>query len=132
MRERLEVFQVTIVPTPFPNVQVIPITLSRPGFVRRIDILIPDGVNGVAGIALRQAGEQIIPFQRGTFLVGNDETISFPVNVPLTTENWEAVLYNNGAYNHTFYLRFFVVEPLLLDVDRRQDGQFQFIPLDAF
>ncbi len=130
MRERVEVFQVTVQPNTIDPPAVVPITLSRPGLVRRIDILIPDGVNGVAGIALRIGREQIIPFGRGTFLVGNNETISFPVGLDIPSERWEAVVFNRGVYPHTFYLRFLVAEPPGPGADGRREGQSIFIPFE--
>lgn len=70
-----------------------------------LNIRIPPGPSGLAGIAVLYAGVRIIPSEQvGTFWIGDDEQwdleIGWEISGPLTIKT-----YNTDAYDHTFLLR---------------------------
>lgn len=129
MSDRIEVFQVTVQPNVASPGVVTPIALARPGKVVGISILVPDGHNGVTGLQLLQANQLIIPFVNGTFLVANDETLNFTINLPLDTQQWSAQAFNTGKYPHSFYIRLSINEVALPTVSFLPTPTFNFLPL---
>lgn len=81
-----------------------------PGIVQRVEIDIPDGHSGLTGLALQQAHQQVIPFDVGTWIVGNDDALRWELEDFIDNGNWQALAYNTDVFDHTFYLRFLVVE----------------------
>lgn len=89
----------------------------------RVQIVIPDGVAGLAGIAFFYAGQQILPFTNAaSWIIGNNEQPSFPVDFELGGRLIMKA-YNADVFLHTFYVRLTVTD---LDVDG-----FVPIPLSA-
>lgn len=129
MSDRIEVFQVTVQPNVASPGVVTSIALARPGKVVGISILVPDGHNGVTGLQLLQANQQIVPFTGGTFLVANDETLDFTINLPLDTQQWTAQAFNTGKYQHTFYIRLSINEITLPTASFLPTPSFNFLPL---
>ena len=129
MSDRIEVFQVTVQPNTASPGTVTPIALSRVGNVVGVSILIPDGHYGLTGLALLQANQQIIPWVAGSFLVANNETLNFPISLPLDTQQWSVQTFNTGKYPHTFYIRFSVNEVTLPTASFLPSPSFNFLPL---
>lgn len=129
MSDRIETFQVTVpANTPSPGT-TFSIALARVGKVVGISILVPDGHNGVTGLQLLQANQQIVPFGAGTFLIANDETLDFTINLPLDTQQWSAQAFNTGKYPHSFYIRLSINEITLPTVSFLPTPTFNFLPL---
>lgn len=80
------------------------------GVVRQVEILIPDGHAGQTGIAIAQAHQVIIPATGTDWIIGNDDRIKWDIADFLDTGEWSAFVYNNGAYPHSWYLKFLVDE----------------------
>lgn len=70
-----------------------------------VEILIPAGHNGFTGVRLRKGDVQILPFSPNTWIVANDYTRVFELNEYIPTGDMFVEAYNQGGYNHTFYLR---------------------------
>jgi len=73
-----------------------------------ISILIPDGHVALARMAMFYGIKQIFPYEAGTWLRGNAESVSFRLNwlLPeprtiLTFKGWN----EDDTYQHTFYIR---------------------------
>lgn len=108
MANRVEVFQTLI---PAGTAKATPMLALLPfndGQVEEIQIVVPDGVAGLAGFQIVYGSEQVIPNTRGAFIVSNDEKITWVVeNLPQGAQ-WGIRAYNIDAYDHTFYTRFLV------------------------
>lgn len=78
--------------------------------VMGLDLLVPSGWNGVVGFQIANSGTQVIPIQRGQFVITNDERIHWDLEHQINSGSWQVIGYNTGAYPHTLHLRF------LLDV----------------
>lgn len=77
-----------------------------PRSVDRIQIRVPPGPSGQMGFAIAAAGQPIIPYNAGGFIVGDDEFIDWPVQGYITSGAWQVLSYNTGQYDHTIELRF--------------------------
>lgn len=81
--------------------------------VERVQILVPPGANGLVGFALRAAGQQVIPYGSGQWIVANGETIDWPLDGQIESGAWSLLGYNNGIYPHTLQVRFLLTLPRL-------------------
>ncbi len=79
--------------------------------VDRIEIKIPHGPNGLVGFYLASMGQQIIPYQSGQYIIGDDDDIAWDLTDLMTSGAWSLVGYNLGQWPHTIYVRF-LVEPV--------------------
>jgi len=70
-----------------------------------IEIIVPDGNSGTAGIAVYWSGTQIIPWGTDSWLITNNEKIHIPVGSYITISGLAVWAYNTGIFPHTFYLR---------------------------
>jgi len=79
----------------------------------KIHFLIPAGHHALARSAILYGIEQLFPYEKGTWLRGEDESFPVRLNWPLpelkttiTLKGWN----KDTAYPHTFYLRLEVAE----------------------
>lgn len=76
-------------------------------------IVIPNGHNGVTGIAIDYARQRIIPWERpGEFVVANDIELPFTIDIDIS-KPVDVYTYNEGQYDHTFHL-FLVVTDFVM------------------
>jgi hypothetical protein len=69
------------------------------------ELVIPDGHVGVTGFAIEFAGRRIVPWGgEDDWIQGNADELTFSVNFEVGTE-LVFMLYNEGAYDHSFYAR---------------------------
>jgi len=78
--------------------------------LKRIEITIPDGHNGLTGIRILWAGQQIIPWSNNQYLVGSGRTIPVEFNQDITISGLVIEAYNTDVYSHSFYLLATVVD----------------------
>lgn len=74
--------------------------------VDRIEIKIPHGPNGNLGFQLAMGGQQIIPYQTGLWLIGDDDDINWELTDLPNSGAWQFISYNTGIFDHTVFLRF--------------------------
>lgn len=80
------------------------------GVVQRIELDVPNGHNGFTGIQILAALGQVIPFTKGAFLVADGHDFGWDMIGQIDTGSWQAKTYNTDVYDHTFYLRFSVLD----------------------
>jgi len=76
-----------------------------------IQIVIPWGHGGLAGLAIFYGLEQIAPRPTGTWFKGNDQVIEWKelFTIPERKAKFKLVGYNDDdSYSHTFIVRFVV------------------------
>lgn len=110
MARRIAVFEVTVSADTQKSAAVSTDISFAPGPVSEVEIVIPDGHNGSTGFQLAQAGQAIIPEESGTYIVGNDEVIRWPLDGYNDAGSWQLIAYNTDYYDHTFYLRFLIAD----------------------
>lgn len=90
------------VPAAFPIAISFPVD---PLILVRCELVIPDGHVGVTGFAIEFAGRRIVPWgSEDDWIQGNADELAFNVNFEVGTEI-VFMLYNQGAYDHSFYAR---------------------------
>ena len=107
------VFELEI-PAGMPETAPVQGTLTIEGAVLdRLHVLIPKGHHALARLAIFYGINQIFPYEPGTWLRGNGESMSLRMNWPLpesktrlTFKGWN----EDGRNPHTFYLRLEVTE----------------------
>lgn len=110
MSDRLIVYDVTV---PAGTTQTAPQSTALhfdPGYLRRWEVVIPDGPAGLAGFALSYAGVQLAPTNVGAWIVGNDEKVADDLRYDFVGDQWTLLAYNADRWPHTFHLRLFVDE----------------------
>jgi len=71
-----------------------------------VGIQIPDGPCGLTGIAFEFSNQLILPWDEGTgWIQGNNLVADFQVGLEVGPGNLQVLMYNTGAYDHTFYVR---------------------------
>lgn len=85
--------------------QIFPLTMPSRS-VRNVEIVIPDGVRGLVGIALGVGGTAVIPSNPGAYVFGNDEVIHWGLEGFPDTGAWQLLAYNVGTFQHAIQLRF--------------------------
>lgn len=78
---------------------------TEDGYWHDIELVIPDGHNGTTGVKVLKNDVSIIPWGGSTFIVASGYQRQFPVNGHVNMGDMKIVAYNQGFYNHTFYLR---------------------------
>lgn len=76
--------------------------------VDMIQIRIPPGPGGTMGFSIGSAGQPIIPYNPGEWIVTDDEVIEWPLEGQFDSGAWELFGYNVDTYDHTVYVRFLV------------------------
>lgn len=84
-----------------------------PGIVEAIEVHIPPGPNGLMGFAIGAAGQPVIPYNAGAFIVGNDDYWRWELQEQFTSGAWQFFGYNGGIFDHSVFLRFLVSPPAL-------------------
>ena len=69
-------------------------------------LIVPNGHNGLTGIALLWGNAPWFPYGAGEFIQSNDELIDYPYGEEITENALVAVAFNNDVYDHKFLLRF--------------------------
>lgn len=83
------------------------IQLAMPSrVVRRVRVRFPPGPSGLVGVQLGSSGVQVIPWNAGSFLIGDDEAFTFEPDGFITTGAWQLIGYNTGAWPHTLPIDF--------------------------
>lgn len=111
MAREVQAFQVTI---PAGTAKASPQTtaLTMPArIVREVEVLVPPGPRGNVGFQLAMAGNQLLPYTAGTFLVTDNEVLRWPLEGYPDSGAWQLIAYNTGIFDHTLYLRFLVDIP---------------------
>ena len=72
---------------------------------------VPPGPSGLMGWALTSAGTPVIPIQRGTYIVTDNQADTWQLEGYLDSGNWQVTAYNTGLYAHTLYLTFLLDLP---------------------
>jgi hypothetical protein len=67
---------------------------------------VPPGPSGLMGWALTSAGTPVIPIQRNTYIVTDNEAATWQLEGYLDSGNWQVTAYNLGSYDHTVFLTF--------------------------
>jgi hypothetical protein len=111
MAREVRTFEVTV---PAGTLEAAPFTaeLSMPArIVRSVRVRIPPGPAGVMGWALGAAGERVLPWNPGAWIIGDNEAIEWPLEGQIESGAWQLQAYNTGVYDHSLYLTF-LLEPL--------------------
>lgn len=70
-----------------------------------VQIITPDGHNGLTGIRIIKSGQQIIPWGADSHLVMNAEDLTIPFNDEMQSTGLVIGTYNTDVFDHTHYLR---------------------------
>jgi len=106
MAVEIRAFDVTVpVGTAIATPLVANLTLPT-RIVRQIDIRIPPGPRGEVGFAIGAAGVRVLPINPNAWIVGDNETIVWPLERQIESGAWQVQMYNTGAYAHTLEFRF--------------------------
>lgn len=106
MARELHAFDVTIPAGTLKGAPQVTNLTFPPREVTDIEVIIPPGPRGTVGFQLGAAGNQILPYEPGSFLVSDNETIHWPVSGQITSGAWQCRAYNTGKYDHTLEFRF--------------------------
>lgn len=72
--------------------------------LKRIEITIPDGHNGLTGIRILWANQQIIPWGNNSWIVANGRIILISFDDEMTVTGLVAQGYNTDVFDHSFYI----------------------------
>lgn len=86
------------------NLTVVALTIP-PRIVTQLQVRVPPGPNGEVGFAIGAAGQPVIPFNAGAFIVTDNELIDWPIRDGITSGAWQLFGYNTGFYPHTLQVR---------------------------
>lgn len=86
------------------NPQVTP-WVTEDNVLDSIEVEIPPGHNGLTGIRVMKGDVQILPWSGNTWIVASDYDRVYQVGAFTPTRDVTVQTYNNGTYNHTFFLR---------------------------
>jgi hypothetical protein len=77
-----------------------------PRNVEEIHLVFPPGPMGAVGVAIGAAGQPVIPYNAGAWIIADDDTVKWPVVGAHNSGSWEAFGYNLGNFPHTIGIRF--------------------------
>lgn len=106
MAEEIREFVVTV-PAGTPVNAPLVADISFPSrIVTNISWRVPPGPSGKMGWQLTSAGAPVIPIQRNTYVVTDNQAGDWPLFGYLDSGNWQVTAYNTGVFPHTVYLTF--------------------------
>lgn len=108
MAREVRAFQATI---PAGTTQAAPVRISVAFPVRKVDVLeiiVPPGPSGLMGFAVTMGGINVIPVVPNTYIVTDDEKITWPLDGLPESGAWQLSGYNTDVFDHTVYLRWLV------------------------
>ena len=86
--------------------------LSMPARIAlSVRVRVPPGPAGMVGWALGSAGERVLPWGPGEWIVADNEAIEWPLHGQIESGAWQLQGYNLGVYDHTIYVTF-LLDPL--------------------
>lgn len=98
------------IPAGTPEDEPLNLDISFPPMtVTELEVAIPDGPCGLAGIRIMASGEQLWPFNQGTWVTGNKEVITRNIMGWPDSGRFSLQGYNTGDYDHTITVRLVVV-----------------------
>lgn len=74
--------------------------------IESIDLEVPAGPAGLMGFYIARAGQQVIPFEDGQYIVWDDRSASWQLSEQPTAQGWQIVGYNTGVFDHAVVVRF--------------------------
>lgn len=77
------------------------------GVLVSLDIVIPAGHAGLTGLAIEWGGRIILPYERGEYIVGDDDEIQVELDLWIQ-DRITIVTYNLDVFAHSHYLRAYV------------------------
>jgi hypothetical protein len=107
--------------TPIGAPQATPWPLEDANLLR-VEITVPSGHNGLTGIRLLWANQQVIPFGNNSYLVANDRTIVVEFNDYMTASGLVVGTYNTDIYDHSHYLLATITDTASARVSNSQAG----------
>jgi hypothetical protein len=122
MAREVLTFSATIPPGTRPTA---PVSTAMPlgtRIVERVEFVVPSGLNGLVGFALKAGGTIVVPFGSAQWIVASGETFGWDLEDQIQSGAWQLTGYNNGVYPHTIQVRF------LLSLPQLPKAQLQPIP----
>lgn len=110
MSDRIEWFSVTIPPnTPKTAPITVPCVFQQ-GNVIEVDIKVPPGPSGNVGFFVAAGGSQYIPRTPGSFVIPDNDYITWPLANAINSGSWAVVAYNTDIYPHMLQFLFQINE----------------------
>lgn len=94
---------------PAGTTQAAPLTVNLampPCIVDAIEAKVPPGPRGLMGFALGAAGQAVLPYGPASWVVADDETLTWSLTDQIQSGAWQFYGYNTGQFAHAVYLRF--------------------------
>lgn len=76
------------------------------GILDTMTLKIPSGHAGLTGVAVFSGGVQLWPSQQGTFVIGDNETVTWDYGREIGGAGLLVAGFNNDIFPHSFYFRF--------------------------
>lgn len=108
MADEVRAYQATF---PAGTPITVPLTVNMgfpPRKVDTLEIVVPPGPAGLMGFRVTMGGTQVIPINVGTWLITDDDKISWPLDNMPNSGAWQVMGYNTDEYDHSIYLRWLV------------------------
>lgn len=106
MAQEIREFAVTVPPGTPVSAPLVTSVAFPERQVTAVSWRVPPGPSGKLGWALTSAGAPVIPIQRGTYIVTDNQADTWPLAGYLDSGNWAVTAYNTGVFPHTIYLTF--------------------------
>lgn len=106
MTDEIRTFDITI---PTGSTPLLPGTFPLvfpQRIVESITLRIPPGPHGDVGLQIAAAGQVIIPYNAGEYVITDNEIIKWDLTGYPTSGSWALVAYNTGTFPHTIGVRF--------------------------
>lgn len=101
-------FAVTI-PAATPKTAPIVTDISIPvRTIEKIQWIIPPGAMGTTGFRLSSGGVQVIPANRGAFIIRDGSLDGAALARLHNSGKWDVTAYNTGLFAHTIYISLYV------------------------
>lgn len=76
------------------------------GTLVQVTVVIPDGHAGLTGVALRYSGEHVFPFEADSWIEGNGEEVTYPLEFDVGGSAVQVLTFNtDDTYEHDHILR---------------------------
>ncbi len=113
MTTEIRAFSITVQPGTSPSAPTEFDISFPPRDVEQVEFIFPPGPMGAVGVSLGSAGQAVIPFNSGAWIIDDNAKISYPVIGAFDSGAWQAFAYNLGNFPHTIQIRFLlsIIDP---------------------
>lgn len=102
---RVEAPSLTVPAGTLSTAPVTALLFAQRAQLMRLEVRVPPGPSGLVGFRFTHSNEQVIPKIAGTWIVTDNEVITWQLDDLSSQPDWRISAYNADVFDHTLFVR---------------------------